>query len=150
MIIVLSTSHTTPTTQALYSTTSSQPNIHYFTTGIHHPSPLYRICELCVPCYCLVFTWHDVTVPIIRSHYTVYCLCAYYFTCCLFIYGLFDFCIVCLTFYASVYSCDGVRLSHWIKGYLTWLEVSGVRSEITPKVRYKFRCSSLSYYALMM
>ena len=55
----------------LYSTTASQRNIHYSTTDIHHPSPPYRIYELCVPCHCLVFTLHDIIVPII--------LCVYFY-----------------------------------------------------------------------
>jgi len=58
-----------------------------------------------------------------------YCLYAYYFMCrlysctdCLFSFWPNVLCI-CL------YFCNGVRMSHWIKGYLTWLDLHVMRTE---------------------
>ena len=104
----------------LYSTTTSQPNILLY---YWYSSSLYTIPYIWTMCAVLLFTWHYCP-QLFFLIILCYCLCAYYFTCCLFMYGLFIFFgIVCLTFYVSVYSCDGVRLSHWIKGYLTWLDI---------------------------
>jgi len=124
MVIVLCTSHTIPTTQVY--TLPLPHNLIYITLVYYwYSSSLSTVPYMWTTCMCAVLLF-SVYVTLLFQLFVLTilcdCLCAYYFTRRLFIYGLFDFCTVCLTFYASVSLCYGVWLSHWIKGYLTWLD----------------------------
>jgi len=79
----------------LYSTTTSQLNILLY-TGIHHPSTPYRICELCVLCYCLQLH-DDIIVPITLYSFSLYCVIVFVHTilsavcsCTMYIISLFS------------------------------------------------------------